>query len=310
MNIISAFSNGLRATGATKKYILLAYILNFLLVAGLAASVANSIGSSVGSSQAGENLRLGFDDTWFQNYSVNQKDLAATFSPSVTGMGAIFNGLDQFLRGGIFENFPSIVAAGFLYLLLWTFLSAGFITVYASDGEKPSFFQQAAHFFPRFLVLAVLAGILYYFIFGFVTSWLDSGVRSLTRETLDERVHFTYVVIEYAIVWMMIVSVNLIFDYSKIMLVLSQSKSVFMVPVRSAALVFSNFRKTFGLYALIGIAGIVLMLVYWLIVPGAKTSTWFTIVGAFLIGQVYLLARIWMRCLFFAGQTTMGKVLV
>lgn len=109
MNIISAFSNGLRATGATKKYILLAYILNFLLVAGLAASVANSIGSSVGSSQAGENLRLGFDDTWFQNYSVNQKDLAATFSPSVTGMGAIFNGLDQFLRGGIFENF----------LLLW-----------------------------------------------------------------------------------------------------------------------------------------------------------------------------------------------
>jgi hypothetical protein len=46
------------------------------------------------------------------------------------------------------------------------------------------------------------------------------------------------------------------------------------------------------------------MLFYWLIVPGAGQASWVAITGVFLIGQLYILSRIWMRCLFYAGQAT------
>ncbi|UCD38698.1 MAG: hypothetical protein JSW54_04250, partial [Fidelibacterota bacterium] len=75
-------------------------------------------------------------------------------------------------------------------------------------------------------------------------------------------------------------------------------------------LVFSNFGKTYGLYLSIGVVWIVMMLFYWLVAPGAEQSHWITILGAFVVGQIYLLARIATRCLFYAGQTSMFRAII
>ncbi len=44
------------------------------------------------------------------------------------------------------------------------------------------------------------------------------------------------------------------------------------------------------------------MLVYWIVVPGAGQSSWPGIALAFLLGQLYILSRIWTRCLFWGAQ--------
>lgn len=310
MKIFNAFRSGLGMTNRTKRYVLLAYGANALLALVLASAVGLAIAGSVGHSLAGKNLLTGFDGSWFLSFSAQAQGLAKTFDPAVVGIGAVFSGLDASLSGRLFANLPLIVGAGALYLLMWTFFSAGFIGLYAQQEEEPAFFRRAAQFFPRFFVLGVMAGVLYFLIFRFIMGGLAHLVDELTRETIDERVQFTYTLIEYAIVWVLLLSVNLLFDYSKIFTVLQNHKNALTAPLKSLRVVFGNMGRTYGLYFSIGIVWIALMLVYWLVAPGAGQASWVTLFGAFLLGQLYLLSRIWARCLFFAGQTAMCEALI
>jgi len=309
MTIFQAFLAGVRDSSRSKRYIFLVYCINLVIALVFAAALAGTIRDSLGASAAGENMRQGFDGLWYNSFSAQATGLAATFDPSVTGIGALFNGLDAFLSGGIFRGYPAVVGTGIIYLLMWTLFSAGFIALYAAEGERPSFFQQAARFFPRFIVLAALAGILYYLLFHFVFGWLSGAVNALTRETIDERVHFTYTVIKYLILWLLIWIVNMLFDYSKIITVLRNHKNPLTAPFKAVAVVVPHFIRTFGLYLLIGVCWIVLMLLYWIVVPGAGGSTWIALIWAFLLGQIYLFTRIWTRCLFYAGQTALCAAL-
>lgn len=302
MNILNAISNGSKNVIHSARYVFLAYSVNLLLILIFAISFAATLSDSIGHSAAGENLRNGFDPVWYQAFSSGAHGLSATFHPSVVGIGAVFNGLEKMLSGGLW---PGLAAGGFLYVLIWTFWSAGFIGLYANSDERPSFFQHAAEFFPRFLILAVMAGVAYFLLFYFVMQWLTKAVDELTRETIDERVHFLYVALKYVVAWALIGSVNLVFDYSKILTVVRNHSNALSAPLVAVRLVFSNFSKTYGLYLSIGVVWTVLMLLYWVVAPGAGQSSWFMIVGAFLVSQIYLLARIATRCLFYAGQTVL-----
>jgi len=305
MKIFKAFQIGIRSVNDSKRYILLVYFLNLTVAIILGLALGESLQNSMGSSLASENMAQGFDGLWYDSFSAQATGLAATFDASVTGFGAILNGLDAFVTGTLFNNYIGIIGAGLLYLLMWTFFSAGFISGYNDHEERHFFFQQAALFFPRFVILAILAGVFYFILFFFVMNWLSLAVDALTRETIDERIHFIYVIIKYAVLWFVIWNLNLLFDYSKIIIVQQDHKNALTAPIKALRLILSNFRKTFGLYLLIGICWIVFMLIYWLIAPGAGDSSIVIILGIFLLGQVYLLSRFWIRCLFYASQTAM-----
>ena len=305
MKISEAFKKGAHNVLQSKRYVLLAYVVSVLLALVLAVALSASLTDSLGNSLAGENLRKGFDPLWYSNFSAAARGLSTTFEPGVVGIGAVLKGLDQMLGGEIFHNDVAIAGVGILYLLLWTFFSAGFISLYAASEGQPSFVERAAAFFPRFLLLAALAGVAYFLLFYFVLNWLNNAVEELTRETIDERVHFAYVAVKYGVVWLLVVGINLIFDYSKIFVVLKNHANALSAPWHAMRTVFSNFGSTFGLYLSIGAVWVVLMLLYWLVAPGAGQSSWLTIAGAFFLGQIYLLVRIGTRCLFYAGQTAM-----
>ena len=305
MKIFKAFQTGIRSVNDSKRYIFLAYFLNLTVVIILGLTLGDALQNSLGSSSASENMAKGFDGLWYNSFANQATGLASTFDPSVAGFGAILNGLDAFVTGTLFKNYITIVGAGLLYLLMWTFFSAGFISVYKKLEEQQSFFQQAARFFPRFVILAMLAGLLYFLLFFFVLDWLSLAVNALIRETIDERIHFAYTVIKYTIVWILIWILNLLFDYSKIITVQQDHKNALTAPLKAIRVVLANFGKTFGLYFIIGFCWIVLMLLYWLIAPGAGGSSLIIILAIFLLGQIYLLSRIWIRCLFYASQTAL-----
>ena len=305
MKIFNAISSGFANVIQSKRYIFLAYSLNLLLALVLGIALASTLNQSIGHSLAGDNLRSGFDELWYQGFSTQAQGLSATFDPSVVGIGAIFNGLEKMLDGSFLLGNWEVAGVGILYLLLWTFLSAGFISLYATPKEQLAFFQRGAEFFPRFLLLGAMAGVIYFLLFYFVMDWLTKAVDELTRETIDERIHFFYVALKYLVVWGFIWTVKLIVDYSKIIMVVKDHKNALTAPLLAIRLVFSNFGKTYGLYLSIGVIWIVIMLFYWLIAPGAGQSSWLTIFSAFVVGQIYLMARIATRCLFYACQMSM-----
>lgn len=309
MKVFNALSTGLRNVNTTKRYIVLVYILNLFVALVFGFAIAETLQDSFGSSLSGDNMKQGFDDLWYRSNAPSSSGLASSFDPSVVGIGAVFNGLDAFLQGNILGGYKGIVGAGLLYLLMTTFFAAGFIAQYAAGEERPSFLQQAARFFPRFVVLTIISAILYILMFKFVFNWFTDAVDAMTRETIDERVHFTYTLIKYIIFWFLIWCINLLFDYSKILVVLKDFKNPFRALSKALKVVFGRFHKTFGLYLVIGILWIVLMLIFWLIVPEAAGSSWFMIILAFFLGQLFLISRIWTRCLFYAGQTAMCSAL-
>jgi hypothetical protein len=309
MKIFNAISSGFANVIQSKRYIFFAYGMNLLISLVLGIALASTLSQSIGNSLAGENLRNGFDELWYPGFSAQTQGLSETFHPSVVGIGAVFNGLEKMLDGSFLRGNWEVTGISFLYLLLWTFLSAAFISLYARPKGQPSFFQRGVEFFPRFLLLGIMAGVIYFLLFYFVMEWLSKAVDELIRETIDERIHFCYVALKYLVVWGFIWTVNLVFDYSKIVMVVKDHKNALSAPLIAMRLVFSNFGKTYGLYLSLGAVWILMMLFYWMAAPGAGQSNWITIFGTFVVGQIYLLARIATRCLFYAGQTSMFKVI-
>lgn len=310
MKIFEAFKIGIGNVYKSKRYLFFAYAINFLLVIIITFSIAATLKESLGKSASGEKLLENFDEFWFLNFSALAKGLAKTFDPSITGIGAIFNSMDTVLSGSLFNVSPLISGAGSLYLLVWVFLTGGFLSIFISKDENVSFFQSSGRYFPRLLIVSIMSWILYIIIFKFLFTFLSWTVNDLTRENIDERVHFIYTLIKYLILWLVVLSVNIIFDYSKILIVMNNYRNAFSVPWFAIRLVFKNFLKIYGLYILIGVVWILFILIYWLIAPGAAQSSWTTIFIAFLVGQIYIFSRIWIRCLFISAQSELGVALI
>lgn len=305
MNIGRAFFAGVRRVLGAKRYLFLVYLINFCFALIMAIALAAAIEGSLGSSLAADNLRDGFDPHWYQGFSAQATGLAATFNPSVVGIGAVFNGLDTFVQGNLFGGYGLIVGAGVLYMVLWTFLSAGFISVYKRPEEHGSLLQQSAHFFPRFAVLAIMAGVVYWLIFRFIMPWTGNIVSSLTHETIDERIAFSYTLIQYLVIWTLVWLVAMVFDYSKIITVVEDRGNALTTPLKALWFVGRHPGRAIGLYIAVGLTWVVILFVYWGIAPGAGQSTITAVAFAFLIGQLYILSRIVTKCLFWACQTAM-----
>jgi hypothetical protein len=309
MSILGIFRRGLQRVYQARKYILIVYLLNVALAAILGNMLAANLKTFIGPSLAGDNLRRGFDDLWFRNFQTDAGGIAATFDPSVVGIGAIFNGLDTFLRGGFFKDAGGIIGVGILYWGFWICLSAGFIAVFLKGGQTPKgfFFQNAGQFFPTFLALAMISAAMYLAIFSLLMPWLSEVARSFTREIIDERQAFLYTLGKYAIVWMMVYAINIIFDYSKIIAVEKNLslQNILSAPGAATRFILKQPFKVFGLFFLSGFTWLVLLGLYWLAAPGVWQASWFTIIFAFLIGQIYIFSRIAVKCLFFAGETVL-----
>ncbi len=305
MTIKSALKQGLATTVKTKRYIFFAWFTSVFFVLGPSFAVLTEIEDSLGSSLTAQNMNSGFDGGWYQNFSNDASDLSATFSPSVTGMGAVFDSFDDFVRNGIGEAPPVLLFIGLLYLFFWSFWASGFIGKIPEENYNLSFLQAAATYFSRFFVITSTGLIFYGAIFAFLSPFLTDVVNNLTSETLDERFHFFLTVLQYLILWSLIWAVNIVFDYCKILTVLQNRKNVFAALVSAVGLVFANFKKTAGLYFTVGGVWLLAMIVYWIFAPGAKQETVTALIIAFGLGQLYIIARIWVRSLFYASQTAL-----
>jgi hypothetical protein len=307
-----ALGVGLRQLAAVRVYVLLAYAWNLVLAAVLAAVMFESIRASLGSSLAGDRMRAGWDSLWYYGFSAGASGVAATLKPSVVGIGAILDGLDSFLDG-----FAGLIAGGvgtgvlplaILYLLSWTFLGAGFLGAFAGSPE-PGFLARAARHFPRLLAVSTMGLVAYWVVLGPLRGRLDGVRDAALHDVIDERVRFAWTASEYLALWALVCLVNVLLDYTKVFLVRSGERSL-LSPLRATkralVLVFRHPAAVGGLYVLTGLFWLTLLALYAAVAPGAGQSSAPGIAGAFLLGQFYLVARIAIRCFFYASETALS----
>jgi hypothetical protein len=81
MSIIKAFSDGWRKVWQTRRWLVLLFVLQFVLVLFPGLALREAIEESLGKSLAAENMLRSFDTSWYQVFSKDAGKLESTFGP-------------------------------------------------------------------------------------------------------------------------------------------------------------------------------------------------------------------------------------
>jgi hypothetical protein len=247
----------------------------------------------------------GVNYDWWQEFLSQASGVGSTFSPRIIGFAATLDSLTS-IADTRAEVTP-IAATLVVYVLLWTYLSAGIIDRFAR--RRPT----RAHGFAAacgahalgFTTLALCGGLTYGWVLGYVHPWLlDTRYASLTRDLDSERLAFVWRVAGYAIVGALVAGANVILDYAKIRMVVEDRRSAIGSLVAALRFVSRNAARVAGLYLLNTVSFAALLAAWAAVAPSpgpAGVRMWL----AFALGQGFITARLAIKLHFLASQTAL-----
>jgi hypothetical protein len=297
-----SFCDGWRRVFAAPAVLIGVYAVTLLLALPLAITMRGLLQTHLGSSLAAETAASGVNHDWWQEFTSQATGIGTTFSPTIIGFAATLDNISSLLDGQ--REIAPIAGALGLYLAGWTFLAGGIIDRYARQRPTRAygFFAAAGMHFPRLLRLAVVAGLVYWWLFNYVHRWLFlEWFVEHTRVVAVEREVFLWRVGLYLVFGLSLLVVNVIFDYAKIRLIVEDRRSALGALSAAMRFVLPRFPRVAGLYALNGAAFLILIAVWALVAPGAGL----TIGIAFMAGQLFVLARLAMKLQFLASETAL-----
>jgi hypothetical protein len=308
MNILRCFRSGLGRVVGSPSLVFWLYLSSLAIALPLTAAMRETLRTSIGSSMVDQNLNVTFDLDWYGEYSAGARGFAATFSPAVVGILPVLHDLERLLNGEILNVDRVVLAAGILYLLAWAFFGGGIVARYASPDEpryRDALFGTSAQYFFRFVRLLVISLTLYWALFRWIAGPVYSWLERVTRDVTAEREMMAYTILFYVLVAFLLLICSLAMDYAKVAMVVEERRSAVLAFVRGLKFACSRPLQTGGLYLLLALTGILLLLVYGAAAPGAGQSSYSALALAFLVSQLFLLARLILRLWFLASETAL-----
>jgi hypothetical protein len=200
-----------------------------------------------------------------------------------------------------------VVGAATIYVVLWLFVAGGIIDRYARDRATHAygFFAASGEFFFRFLRLAVAQGIVYALLFGALHPRLfDTLYPRLTHEMTVERTAFLLRASLYVVFGIVVAAATMLFDYAKVRAVVEERRSMLGAIRAAAGFIGRNpggavalFLINFGMFAIV-------LAIYAVVAPGAGGAGLTMWLGV-AMGQIYVLARLWIKLTFWASETAL-----
>lgn len=302
MGVASAFRDGVRRVNHAPVVLLGMFTATLLVALPLAIALRGMLEAHLGASLAAATAASGTNYDWWQEFSSQATGLGTTFVPSITGFGAVLHNLSALV-----DNLPlatTIAGATAAWLVVWSFLSGGVLDRYARQRptRAAGFFAAAGTHFWRLLRLGVMALAIYYVLFAIVHPWIFEDLYpAVTADLTVERTAFLIRVGCYAVFGVLLLACSLVFDYARIRIVVEDRRSA--LGALAAAVRFVRRQPgTIALYGVNACAFLVLVLLYALAAPGAPGSG-LSAVLTIAVGELYILARHYLKLLFYASQT-------
>jgi hypothetical protein len=303
--ILSAWLDGVKRAVSAPAVLVGVFLLTLGTALPFAMTLRGALDAHLGASLEATQAANAVNYDWWQEFQSQATGLGTTFTPSVIGFAASLENVSDVMDAR--RRILPIAALVAAYLLIWTFLGGAIIDRFAR--QRPTrvhgFFAAGGVFFFRFLRLAVVAGLAYWFLFAVVHAWLfDDLLQDVTRDVNVERTAFFWRATLYALFGAMLVAVNVLFDYTKIRAVVEDRRSMLLALLASGRFLARHPGAVFGLYALNALAFLLLMAIWMALAPGAGdagASLWL----GFLLSQLYLLARLFLKLHFIASQTAL-----
>jgi hypothetical protein len=303
MRVLAALRDGIRRVNGAPAVLAGMCLVTLLVALPLSLALRGLLAAHLGDSVAAERAAAGVNYDWWQEFSAQASGLGTTFTPGIVGFAAVLENV-----GGLLDNLPlasTIVGATAAWMIVWSFLSGGVLDRYARarPTRAAGFFAACGVHFGRFLRLGAIAWIAYGILFGWVHGWLfDDLYPWLTRDTTSERAAFAVRAAGYAVFVLLLVLCNVIFDYARIRIVVEDRRSA-IGAFAAAARFLRREPAALALYLLNGALFAAVAAVYALVdpgAPGAGAAMW----AALVVGQVYIVARHYVKLLFYASQTS------
>ncbi len=299
------FGKGFKITGKAMRLVLFLFLINLIFSLLLAIPMYNSLKDSFGQSEAGARMAEGFDYIWWQEFRDEAEGLEKTFSPSIIGKGAILNNLESLIQMRFYSLPPLLIRFGLFYIILHVFLAGGILTILNQDVPKFSmkeFFRGAGSHFFRFLGLMLFSWIFIISIGVFLQEAFTSFLTNITADSHSEVTPFMYRLAFSALTFVLLLFIQMVFDYARIKVVLDESRNVLKSALEAVAFVFRHPFSTFGLFYLILLIQIAATVIYILLIEFIPQSYFPWILAGFLLQQMFIIALIWIRCLLYSSQ--------
>jgi hypothetical protein len=184
------------------------------------------------------------------------------------------------------------LALASIYLLTSTFLAGGAISVYLRPAD--TFFGSCARYFIRFVRLALLSAPVY----GIVIALNMGAASAISRFAEDSMEAHQWVILGWAravVVLLLLLFVNMIFDYSKIVLVSGERRSAFMSAIHGIRFVRGHFGACSAIFHAGQFLGLLFLLAYHGLTELTGQNSAVMVALVFFLRQAYILARYWTR---------------
>jgi hypothetical protein len=303
MNAISALQDGIRRVNRAPAIVACVFVATLLTALPFSIVMREALRAHFGNSLAADQAAGGVNYQWWTEFSAQASGIARTFTARIIGFAAVLDNLSSFPSG----RPPAILWLGAAYLLLWLFLSGGILDRYARNRPTRlhEFFGACGVYFARFLRLAPLVALTYYLLFRCVQAWLFDGLyQTVTRDVTVERTAFFWRTGCYAVSGLLLVAVNIIFDYAKVRTVVEDRRSMIGAVIAGARFLRRSAAAAATLYALNGVLFAVLLALYAVVAPGAGSAGPLMWLG-FAASQAYLAARLWLKLVFLASEVAL-----
>jgi hypothetical protein len=300
-----SFSEGWRRVRSAPALLLGVYAITVVLALPLAITMRGLLQTHLGASLAAEGAADGVNYDWWQEFRSQATGIGTTFSPTIIGFAATLDNISSLLDGE--RKIAPVAGALALYLIAWTFVVGGIIDRYARQRPTRAagfFAASGVHFF-RLLRLAVVSGFVYWWLFAYVHPWLFvEWLADRTRTMAVEREVILWRVALYVVFGMLLVVVNVIFDYAKIRIVVEDRRSALGALSAAMRFVWRQRGRVAALYALNGLTFLILIAIWAFIAPGARGGG-VTLWLGFLLAQIYVLTRLALKLQFVASETAL-----
>jgi hypothetical protein len=305
MSPARAWRDGIRRVAGAPLILAGVWLMTTLVSLPLTLAMRGEITNHLGASLAAETAASGVNYEWMQEFADQATGLGTTLKPTILGFGAVLDNLSAFIDNT--SRPVVIVGAAGAYIVLWLFVAGGIIDRYARDRPTGThgFFSASGVFFFRFFRLAIVMFAVYGLLFGYLHPWLfDRVYPRLIREVNVERTAFFIRAGLYLVFGFVLVACNLAFDYAKVRAVVEDRRSALGALGSALHFIRRNLTAVTTVYVLNVVLFALTLAAYAAVAPSAGGIGWTMWIG-FAIGQLYVLARLCVKLLFWASETAL-----
>lgn len=268
---------GSRLVYTNLKFISLFIATNIAFAIALSLPLFSTLHETLLHSSINDRLSEGFDYLWYVQF--------------------------RFLFNSSLDVIPFVIYATVgIYVLIQVFFLGGLLSVLSNTKKNHfvDFFYGGVKYFGRFTKIMLVSFAIYYVAVNML-EYLGFLLRFLFAEKQNVLLEFILQAMRYVILIGIITTINMISDYSKIIIAVKDSDYVFKEIGESAKFIYNNFSKVFLVYFSIACIGAVGVISYNLIDSYIPRTPFYYLIISFIIQQFLIIFRLIIRMFFYAS---------